>query len=75
MEKQADVQWLLETAEPWTRYRTYVDLLGRPKDDADVVRAREEMVAHEQVLELIATAVSWLTFLVARIVQRIMPNR
>jgi hypothetical protein len=58
-ESQAGIQWLLDADEPWTRYRTSVDLLDRPADDADVVQAREEMLAHEQVQGLMATAVSW----------------
>ncbi len=53
------VQWLIDSDEPWTRYRTYVDLLQLPVDDPDVVRAREEMLAHPQVQELLATAGSW----------------
>ena len=32
-------QWLLDSAEPWTRYRTLRDLLGRPEDDAEVSAA------------------------------------
>ena len=32
------IQWLLASQEPWTRYRTLVDLLGRPQDDAEVKR-------------------------------------
>jgi len=53
------IQWLLESEEPWTRYRTLVDLLERPEDDADVLTARDEMLAHRQVQELIARAVAW----------------
>lgn len=58
-ERRDVVQWLLAADEPWTRYRTYVDLLGRPVDDGAVVQARVEMVEHPQVRELIATAKSW----------------
>jgi hypothetical protein len=28
--------WLLDSDEPWTRYRTLVDLLDRPEADLDV---------------------------------------
>jgi hypothetical protein len=53
------IQWLLESNEPWTRYRTLLDLLDRPEDDADVGAARAEMVAHPQVQALVAEAAAW----------------
>ena len=53
------IQWLLESDEPWTRYRTLVDLLDRPEDYAEVQSARAEMVGHPQVLALIEQAASW----------------
>jgi hypothetical protein len=46
--------WLLESDEPWTRYRTLLDLLDRPEDDPEVQAARAEMLAHPQVQEMIA---------------------
>ncbi len=51
--------WLLESGEPWTRYRTLVDLLGRPGDDPDVKRARAEMLLHPGVQGLIADVSAW----------------
>ena len=51
--------WLLESDEPWTRYRTLVDLLDRPEDDPEVQAARAEMLAHPQVQALIAEAATW----------------
>ena len=53
------IPWLMESEEPWTRNRTLVDLLDRPKHDADVKAARAQMLAHPQVEELIAQAVTW----------------
>ncbi|MFB0534157.1 MAG: hypothetical protein ACETWR_04140 [Anaerolineae bacterium] len=53
------IQWLLESDEPWTRYRTMVDLLDRPEDDPEVQAARAEMLAHPQVQALIAEAATW----------------
>ena len=53
------IQWLLQSGEPWTRYRTLVDLLDRPEDDADVEAARAQTVAHPQVQNLIAQARTW----------------
>ena len=55
----AVTQWPLDSAEPWTRYRTLRDLLGRPKDDAEVVAARAVLLAHPQVQSLIAQAATW----------------
>jgi hypothetical protein len=51
--------WLLESDEPWTRYRTLVDLLDRPEDDPEVQTARAEMLAHPQVQALTAEAATW----------------
>ncbi|MFQ6058422.1 MAG: hypothetical protein ACE5MB_06060 [Anaerolineae bacterium] len=48
--------WLLESDEPWTRYRTLVDLLDRPRGDPEVQAARTEMLTHPQVQALIAEA-------------------
>jgi hypothetical protein len=53
------IQWLLGSDEPWTRYRTLVDLLDRPEDDPEVQAARAEMLAHPQVQALIAEAAIW----------------
>jgi hypothetical protein len=53
------IQWLLESDEPWTRYRTLVDLLDRSEDAPEVRAARAEMLAHPQVQALIAEAATW----------------
>jgi len=53
------IKWLLQSDEPWTRYRTMVDLLHRPEDDIEVQAARAQMVAHPQVQDLIAQAGTW----------------
>ncbi len=53
------ITWLLESGEPWTRYRTLVDLLDRPDGDPDVQAARAEMTAHPQVQGLIAALQDW----------------
>ena len=50
------IQWLLNSDEPWTRYRTLVDLMGLPEDDPAVRMARIKMLAHGSVQSLIATA-------------------
>ena len=53
------IAWLRESEEPWTRYRTLVDLLDRPEDDPLVLDARAEMLAHPQVRELVAGLSTW----------------
>ncbi|MBN1935427.1 MAG: hypothetical protein JW934_12235 [Anaerolineae bacterium] len=53
------IQWLLESDEPWTRYRALVDLLDRPASDADVQAARAGMLAHPLVQGLIAQCAAW----------------
>lgn len=53
------ILWLLESDEPWTRYRTLVDLLDRPGDDPEVQSARAEMLAHPRVRDLIAETATW----------------
>jgi hypothetical protein len=53
------IPWLLASDEPWTRYRTLVDLLDRPEDDDEVQAARAEMLAHPKVQGLVAAAAAW----------------
>jgi hypothetical protein len=52
-------KWLLESDEPWTRYRALVDLLDLPEDDTRVQASRTELLAHPQVQALIAEAAAW----------------
>jgi hypothetical protein len=59
MRKTDLIQWLLESDEPWTRYRTLVDLLDWPEDDPEVQAARAEMLAYPQVQALIAETATW----------------
>ena len=57
--EQKLVTWLAESGEPWTRYRTLVDLAGRPESDAAVMSARRDMVDSSAVKELVARAATW----------------
>jgi hypothetical protein len=52
----AVTQWLAESLESWTCYRTLVDWLGRPGDDVEVMAARDARLDHPQVQVLIAQA-------------------
>jgi len=53
------ITWLLNSAEPWTRYRTLLDLLEYPQDHPQVRQARADMLAHPQVGALIQEAAGW----------------
>jgi hypothetical protein len=53
------IQWLLESDEPWTRYRTLRDLLDQTENVAEVQTARTEMLAHPQVQAMIAETAVW----------------
>ena len=53
------IQWLLDSDEPWTRYRTRVDLLDQSEEDAEVQASRAEMLAHPQVQTMAAEATTW----------------
>jgi len=52
------IPWLLESEEPWTRYRTLLDLLDQPEDAPEVQVARAEMLAHPMVRAMIADTVA-----------------
>lgn len=53
------IDWLLDSNEPWTRYRTLVDLLELPEDHPDVRSSRQDMIEHPQVKSLVTSASSW----------------
>ncbi|MCJ7735013.1 MAG: hypothetical protein MUP11_10745 [Anaerolineales bacterium] len=53
------VDWLLNSEEPWTRYRTRIDLLEQDCDSEEVSRDREALLVHQEVQQLIAMGKSW----------------
>ena len=53
------IVYLLDSNEPWTRYCTLVDILDFPEGDPEVESARQEMMAHPQIQELIGKAGTW----------------
>lgn len=59
------IDWLLHCDEPWTRYRTLVDLLDRG-GDAEAQTARTQMIAHPQVKGLVEKAATWPGFALKR---------
>jgi hypothetical protein len=52
-------QWLLDSDEPWTRYRTLVDLLELSENEPQVQQARSDMLDHPLVQALIDEANTW----------------
>ncbi len=52
------IDWLMESGEPWTRYRTLVDLLDRPEADGEVREARQAMLADPRVRALVGALAS-----------------
>lgn len=49
-------EWLRRSDEPWTRYRTLVDLAGQAEDAPDVQEARRALLTHPRVQALILAA-------------------
>lgn len=52
------VSWLLD-GDPWVEYRTRVDLLHQTEDAPAVVAARQAMVTHQKVQDLLAELADW----------------
>lgn len=50
---------LLNCNEPWTRYRTCIDLLGMPETEPQVASARASLLAHPQVQALVEAVRTW----------------
>lgn len=56
---KANISWLLNQ-NPWTRYRTLLDLLDKDPNDAEVLQAKNEMLNHELINELALETQTWL---------------
>lgn len=52
------ITWLRTCDEPWTRYRTMLDLMDLDVQDAPVKAVRKEMIEHPQIQALLASAAS-----------------
>jgi hypothetical protein len=48
-----DVEHLLNSNEPWTVYRTMIDILGMDRDDPDAKEARMRMIEDPLVRGLV----------------------
>ncbi|NLE45754.1 MAG: hypothetical protein GX620_13610 [Chloroflexi bacterium] len=53
------IRWLLDSDEPWTRYRTLVDLVEHPESDPQVAANRTQILDHPRVREFIAEVARW----------------
>jgi hypothetical protein len=53
------LNWLLQSDEPWTRYRTYIDILDRDEEEPEVQAARAKILNHPQIKGLIADCKEW----------------
>jgi hypothetical protein len=60
------LEWLVTSDEPWTRYRTLVELFDLPESDAEVRRARAEMLSHPLLPGLIDEVRGWPGYPLAR---------
>lgn len=53
------VDWLLSCGEPWTRYRTLIDLLDQPETSREVSNSRQAMLDHPSMLGMMEAASGW----------------
>jgi hypothetical protein len=53
------IEWLLSADEPWTRYRTRLDLLGEDPKSPEIARERKNMLADPLYQGLVSAAQSW----------------
>ncbi len=57
--QSSTLNWLLASDEPWTRFRTRVDLLGEDPSSASAQQDYKAMIAHPQIKGLIKLAAAW----------------
>jgi len=60
------IDWLINSQEPWTRYRTYLDLLEMSNSEKEVQAAHEEMISDAKVQNLIHEANKWNEIVIKR---------
>ena len=59
MVNESTVQWLLNSNEPWTRYRTLIDLMDLPEEDSRVKQTRSELLDHPDIRNMIVETNNW----------------
>jgi len=52
------INWLVHS-NPWTKYKTMVDLLNKQADDKEVIKAKKEVINHPQIQDLINDTLNW----------------
>ena len=63
--KKNSIEWLLES-NPWTRYRTLIDLLDKPETDIEVMDAKKQLLENEQINNLVLESSKWFPVLPKR---------
>jgi hypothetical protein len=58
--KSDPIPWLLES-NPWTRYRTFTDLLNYPKIDNEAVTAKSDLLNDPKIIELANQTEDWIS--------------
>ena len=53
------IDWLLSSDEPWTRYRSRLDLLEQTEVSEEVIQDRANLISDPKIQDLIATAQTW----------------
>ncbi|MBN1621488.1 MAG: hypothetical protein JW871_02735, partial [Endomicrobiales bacterium] len=53
-----NIDWLLKS-NPWTEYRTLIDLLDQPRDSSKVTDAYNRMISHPKTESLITELMDW----------------
>lgn len=65
---QNPTNWLLQS-NPWTRYKSYTDLLEMEKSEPEAVAAKTELIRHEKVISLARETKDWLSLAAIRLRQ------
>jgi len=55
----ADIDYLLHSGEPWTVYRTLIDLAGYDEHSAQAQAAKKDLLAHPLVQGLLGELLGW----------------
>ncbi len=50
--------WLLKS-DPWTEYRTRIDLLDQPGDSEEVIASFNRMVHHPKIISILDELANW----------------
>ncbi|HEC31196.1 MAG TPA: hypothetical protein ENI41_01750 [Deltaproteobacteria bacterium] len=53
------IPWLLES-NPWTKYEVLTELLNKPDSSSEVIAAKQELINHPQIQDLIKETKDWL---------------